>query len=252
MQMFGILFVFQSKDEAIQVLKRAIQEKNLSSEGASAPSHSDKVVALLEEKIKEREEMIKSQSQKISALEKSSADKQSEIESLKKSVEGKIAAMKVLQETVQAKDQELADIKEKHETELSEKEMKLMSQVQINEDLEKTVASLKESLAGLESKENVTERLLLLDAEKEQQFRDEKQAFRESEKVLHGQLQSSLDQNNKITEELAAAQVEIEAKEKEVKDLNAKIGKLKLQAKAKLTSLQNEKEKLSKDMQEVR
>ena len=33
--------------------------------------------------------------------------------------------------------------------------------------------------------------------------------------------------------------------------MNAKLGKLKLQAKAKMTSLQNEKEKLSKDVQEV-
>ena len=112
-------------------------------------------------------------------------------------------------------------------------------------------ATLKESLAGLESKENVTERLLLLDAEKEQQFRDEKQAFQDSEKALHNQLQSYLDQNNKIAEELGAAKAEIEVKEKEVRDLNAKLGKLKLQAKAKMTSLQNEKEKLSKDMQEV-
>ena len=184
-------------------------------------------------------------------LEKDSADKQTEIDSLKKSFDDKAAEMKVLEDTVQAKDQELADIKEKHETELSEKEMKLKSQVKLNEDLEKSVASLKESLAGLESKENVTERLLLLDAEKEQQFRDEKQAFQDSEKALHSQLQSSLDQNNKLAEELAAAKAEIEAKEKEARDLNAKMGKLKLQAKAKLTSLQNEKEKLSKDMQEV-
>ena len=228
-----------------------MQEKNLSGEGASPPSHSDKVVALLEEKIKEREEMINNQSQRINILEKDSADKQSEIDFLKKSIDDKATEVRVLQETIQAKEQELVEVKEKHETELSEKEMKLTSQAKLNDDLEKTVASLKESLAGLESKENVTERLLLLDAEKEQQFRDEKQAFHDSEKALHSQLQSYVDQNNKIAEELAAAKAEIEAKEKEVRDSNAKLGKLKLQAKAKLTSLQNEKEKLSKDMHEV-
>ena len=228
-----------------------MQEKNLSGEGASPPSHSNKVVALLEEKIKEREEMINNQSQRINILEKDSADKQSEIDFLKKSIDDKATEVRVLQETIRAKEQELVEVKEKHETELSEKEMKLTSQAKLNDDLEKTVASLKESLAGLESKENVTERLLLLDAEKEQQFRDEKQAFHDSEKALHSQLQSYVDQNNKIAEELAAAKAEIEAKEKEVRDSNAKLGKLKLQAKAKLTSLQNEKEKLSKDMHEV-
>ena len=228
-----------------------MQEKNLSSERALTPSHSDKVVALLEEKIKEREETISSQNEKINALEKDSVDKQSEIDFLKKSIDVKTGEVKGLQETIRAQEQELKEIKEKHETELSEKEVKLQSQVKVNDDLEKTVASLKESLAGLESKENVTERLLLLDAEKEQQFRDEKQAFQDSEKALHEQLQSYLDQNNKTAEELGAAKAEIEAKEKEVRDLNAKLGKLKLQAKAKVTSLQHEKEKLSKDMQEV-
>lgn len=241
----------QSKDEAIQVLKRAVQEKNLSSEGTSPASHSDKVVALLEEKIKEREEMISNNSEKISALEKDAADKQAYIKTLEKFVEDKTAEVKVLQETVHAKDQELQEIKEKHEIELSEKEMKLASQTKVNTDLEKTIASLKESLAGLESKENVNERLLLLDAEKEQQFRDEKEAFKDSQSALHAQLQSSLDQNNKIAEELTSAKTEIEAKEKEIRDLSSKMGKLKLQAKAKLTNLQNEKEKLSKDMQEV-
>lgn len=221
-----------------------MQEKNLSSEGASPPSHSDKVVALLEEKIKEREETISSQNQKINALEKDSVNRQSEIDFLKKSIDDKTVEVKGLQDTIGAKEKELTEIKEKHETELSEKEVNLQSQVKINDDLQRTVATLKESLAGLESKENVTERLLLLDAEKEQQFRDEKQAF-------HDQLQSYLDQNNKIAEELGAAKAEIEVKEKEVRDLNAKLGKLKLQAKAKMTSLQNEKEKLSKDMQEV-
>lgn len=216
----------------------------MSSEGASPPSHSDKVVALLEEKIKEREETISSQNQKINALEKDSVNRQSEIDFLKKSIDDKTVEVKGLQDTIGAKEKELTEIKEKHETELSEKEVSLQSQVKINDDLQRTVATLKESLAGLESKENVTERLLLLDAEKEQQFRDEKQAF-------HDQLQSYLDQNNKIAEELGAAKAEIEVKEKEVRDLNAKLGKLKLQAKAKMTSLQNEKEKLSKDMQEV-
>lgn len=228
-----------------------MQEKNLSSEGTSPTSHSDKVVALLEEKIKEREEVINNKSQRISALERDSADKQTHIESLKKLVEDKTVEVNALQETIHAKDQELEEIKEKHETELSEKEMKLASQTKVNDDLEKTVASLKESLAGLESKENVTERLLLLDAEKEQQFRDEKEAFKDSEKASHAQLQSSLDQNNKIAEELASMKTEMEAKQKQIRDLNSKMGKLKLQAKAKLTSLQNEKEKLSKDMQEV-
>ena len=248
---FLSFFEFQSKDEAIQVLKRAIQEKNLSSEGASPSSHSDKVVALLEEKIKEREEMIKSLSERISSLEKGSAEKQSEIDFLKKLMEDKMAEMQLLQETMQAKERELADIKEKHETELSEKEMKVLSQIKINSDLEKMVASLKQSLTELESKENITERLLLLDAEKEQQFRDEKQSFQESEKALHGQLQSSLDQNSTISEELKAARAENEAKEKEIRDLSAKMGKLKLQAKAKVTNLQNEKEKLSKEKEEV-
>ena len=247
-----ILFLYlQSKDEAIQVLKRAMQEKNLSSEGTSPTSHSDKVVALLEEKIKEREEAINNNSQRISVLENDAADKQAHIESLKQLVEDKTAEVKVLQETIHAKDQELEEIKEKHETELSEKEMKLASQAKVNVDLENTIASLKESLAGLESKENVNERLLLLDAEKEQQFRDEKEAFKDSEKALHAQLQSSLDQNNKINEELASAKTELEAKEKELRDLNARMGKLKLQAKAKLANLQSEKEKMSKDMQEV-
>lgn len=216
----------------------------MSSEGASPPSHSDKVVALLEEKIKEREETISSQNQKINALEKDSVNRQSEIDFLKKSIDDKTVEVKGLQDTIGAIEKELTEIKEKHETELSEKEVNLQSQVKINDDLQRTVVTLKESLAGLESKENVTERLLLLDAEKEQQFRDEKQAF-------HDQLQSYLDQNNKIAEELGAAKAEIEVKEKEVRDLNAKLGKLKLQAKAKMTSLQNEKEKLSKDMQEV-
>lgn len=228
-----------------------MQEKNLSSEGSSPPSHTDKVVALLEEKIKEREEMIAKKSQRISALEKDAADRQAHIESLNKLVEDKTADVRALQEAIQAKDQELEGIKEKHESELSEKEMKIASQTKVNDDLEKTIASLKETLAGLESKENVNERLLLLDAEKEQQFRDEKEAFKDNEKALHGQLQSAHDQNNKIAEELASAKTQIEAKEKELRDLNAKMGKLKLQAKAKLTSLQNEKEKLSKDMQEV-
>ena len=242
---------FQSKDEAIQVLKRAIQEKNLSSEGSSPPSHSDKVMALLEEKVKEREEMIRSLSEKMNFLEKGSVDKTSEIDFLKKSIDDKASTIKVLQETLQAKDQEIAGIKEKHETELSEKETKLSSQIKSNEELQKMVASLKDSLSELESKEKVTERLLLLDAEKEQQFRDEKQAFHDSEKALHGQLQVSLDHNSKMSDELIEARAEIEAKEKEVKDLTSKIGKLKLQAKAKVTGLQNEKEKLSKDMQEV-
>lgn len=228
-----------------------MQEKNLSGEGTSPTSHSDKVVALLEEKIKEREDVINNKSQRITALEKDSVDKQTHIESLKKLVEDKTVEVNALQETIHAKDQELEEIKEKHETELSEKEMKLASQTKVNDDLEKTVASLKESLAGLESKENVTERLLLLDAEKEQQFRDEKEAFKDSEKASHAQLQSSLDQNNKIAEELASMKTEMEAKQKQIRDLNSKMGKLKLQAKAKLTSLQNEKEKLSKDMQEV-
>ena len=228
-----------------------MQEKNLSSEGASPPSHSDKVVALLEEKIKEREETISSQNQKINALEKDSVNKQSEIDFLKKSIDDKTVEVNGLQDTISVKEKELTEIKEKHETELSEKEVNLQSQVKINDDLQRTVATLKESLAGLESKENVTERLLLLDAEKEQQFRDEKQAFQDSEKALRDQLQSYLDQNNKIAEELGAAKAEIEVKEKEVRDLNAKLGKLKLQAKAKMTSLQNEKEKLSKDVQEV-
>ena len=228
-----------------------MQEKNLSGEGTSPTSHSDKVVALLEEKIKEREDVINNKSQRITALEKDSVDKQTHIESLKKLVEDKTVEVNALQETIHAKDQELEEIKEKHETELSEKEMKLASQTKVNDDLEKTVASLKESLAGFESKENVTERLLLLDAEKEQQFRDEKEAFKDSEKASHAQLQSSLDQNNKIAEELASMKTEMEAKQKQIRDLNSKMGKLKLQAKAKLTSLQNEKEKLSKDMQEV-
>lgn len=243
--------IIESKDEAIQVLKKAIQEKNLSSEGSSPPSHSDKVMALLEEKVKEREEMIRSLSEKMNFLEKGSVDKTSEIDFLKKSIDDKASTIKVLQETLQAKDQEIAGIKEKHETEMSEKEMKLSSQIKSNEELQKMVASLKDSLSELESKEKVTERLLLLDAEKEQQFRDEKQAFHDSEKALHGQLQVSLDHNSKMSDELTAARSEIEAKEKEVKDLNSKIGKLKLQAKAKVTGLQNEKEKLSKDMQEV-
>lgn len=216
----------------------------MSSEGSSPPSHSDKVMALLEEKVKEREEMIRSLSEKINFLEKGSMDKTSEIDD-------KVSTIKVLQETLQAKDQEIAGIKEKHETEMSEKEMKLSSQIKTNEELQKMVASLKDSLSELESKEKVTERLLLLDAEKEQQFRDEKQAFHDSEKALHGQLQVSLDHNSKISDELIAARAEIEQKEKEVKNLNSKIGKLKLQAKAKVTGLQNEKEKLSKDMQEV-
>lgn len=216
----------------------------MSSEGSSPPSHSDKVMALLEEKVKEREEMIRSLSEKMNFLEKGSMDKTSEIDD-------KVSTIKVLQETLQAKDQEIAGIKEKHETEMSEKEMKLSSQIKTNEELQKMVASLKDSLSELESKEKVTERLLLLDAEKEQQFRDEKQAFHDSEKALHGQLQVSLDHNSKISDELIAARAEIEQKEKEVKDLNTKIGKLKLQAKAKVTGLQNEKEKLSKDMQEV-
>lgn len=244
--------LFQSKDEAIQVLKRAMQEKNFSSEGSLPASHSDKVVALLEEKIKEREETIKSQSERISILENDSANKASQIDFLKKSIEDKTSEIRVLEETVQVKDKELANIKEKHETEMSEKEMKLMLQLEINMDLQKTVASLRENLNEIGSKENVTERLLLLDAEKEQQFRDEKQAFQESEKALHGELQSFLEQNNKISEELNASRAEIETKEKEVRDLNAKMGKLKLQAKAKVTGLQNEKEKLSKDMQEVK
>lgn len=216
----------------------------MSSEGSSPPSHSDKVMALLEEKVKEREEMIRSLSEKMNFLEKGSMDKTSEIDD-------KVSTIKVLQETLQAKDQEIAGIKEKHETEMSEKEMKLSSQIKTNEELQKMVASLKDSLSELESKEKVTERLLLLDAEKEQQFRDEKQAFHDSEKALHGQLQVSLDHNSKISDELIAARAEIEQKEKEVKNLNSKIGKLKLQAKAKVTGLQNEKEKLSKDMQEV-
>lgn len=223
----------------------------MSSEGSSPPSHSDKVMALLEEKVKEREEMIRSLSEKMNFLEKGSVDKTSEIDFLKKSIDDKASTIKVLQETLQAKDQEIAGIKEKHETELSEKEMKLSSQIKTNEELQKMVASLKGSLSELESKEKVTERLLLLDAEKEQQFRDEKQAFHDSEKALHGQLQVSLDHNSKMSGELIEARAEIEAKEKEVKDLNSKIGKLKLQAKAKVTGLQNEKEKLSKDMQEV-
>lgn len=245
------IFYLQSKDEAIQVLKRTMQEKNLSSEGTSPASHSDKVVALLEEKIKEREEMINNNSQRISALEKDAADKQTHIKTLEKLVEDKTAEVQVLQESVHAKDQELQEIKEKHETELSEKEMKLESQTKMNAKLEETIVTLRESLAGLESKENINERLLLLDAEKEQQFRNEKEAFKDSQNALHAQLQSSLDKNNKIAEELASAKTEIEAKEKEIRDLSAKMGKLKIQVKAKLTSLQNEKEKLAKDMQEV-
>ena len=241
----------QSKDEAVQVLKRAMQEKNLSSEGPSPSPHSDKVVALLEEKVKEREEIINNKCERIHELEKDAVNNQNHIESLKKLVEDKTAEIEVLHETVHTKDQELEDIKEKHETELSEKDMKLASQAKVNEDLEKTLASLKESLAGLESKENVTERLLLLDAEKEQQFRDEMEAFKEGEKALNAQLQAALDQNNKIAEELASANTKIEAKEKEMRDLNSRMGKLKLQAKAKLTSIQNEKEKLAKEMQEV-
>jgi len=228
-----------------------MQEKNLSSEGTSPASHSDKVVALLEEKIKEREEMISNNSQRINALEMDAADKQTQMNTLEKLVADKTAEVGMLQEEVHAKDQQLQDIKEKHETELSEKDMELASQTKMNANLEETIASLKESLAGLESKENVNERLLLLDAEKEQQFRDEKEAFKDSQNALHAQLQSSLDKNNKIAEELALAKTEIEAKEKEIRDLSAKTGKLKLQAKAKLTSLQNEKEKLAKDMQEV-
>ena len=223
----------------------------MSSEGSSSPSHSDKVVALLEEKITEKEEMIRSLSDKILTFEKDSASKTTEIDFLRNDVRDKAVEIKTLQETVQGKDQEIADIKEKHETELSEKEIKLMSQIEINEDLQKLVASLKESLSELDSKGNVTERLLLLDAEKEQQFREEKQAFQDSEKALHDKLQISLDENCKVSNELAAATSKIEAKEKEVRDLNAKIGKLKIQAKAKVASLQNEKEKLSKDMQEV-
>lgn len=228
-----------------------MQEKNLSSEGTSPASHSDKVVALLEEKIKEREEVINNNSQRISALEKDAADKQTHIKTLEKLVEDKTAEVQVLQESVHAKDQELQEIKEKHETELSEKEMKLESQTKMNAKLEETIMTLRESLAGLESKENINERLLLLDAEKEQQFRNEKEAFKDSQNALHAQLQSSLDKNNKIAEELASAKTETEAKEKEIRDLSAKMGKLKIQAKAKLTSLQNEKEKLAKDMQEV-
>ena len=247
----SVFLYLQSKDEAIQVLKIAMQEKNLSSEGTSPASHSDKVVALLEEKIKEREEMINNNSQRISVLEKDAVDKQTHIKTLEKLVEDKTAEVKVLQESVHAKDQELQEIKEKHETELSEKEMKLESQTKMNTKLEETIVSLRESLAGLESKENVNERLLLLDAEKEQQFRNEKEAFKDSQNALHAQLQSSLDKNNKIAEELALAKTDVEAKEKEIRDLSAKMGKLKLQAKAKLTTLQNEKEKLAKDMQEV-
>ena len=208
-------------------------------------------MALLEEKITEKEEMIRSLSDKILTFEKDSASKTTEIDFLRNDVRDKAVEIKTLQETVQGKDQEIADIKEKHETELSEKEIKLMSQIEINEDLQKLVASLKESLSELDSKGNVTERLLLLDAEKEQQFREEKQAFQDSEKALHDKLQISLDENCKVSNELAAATSKIEAKEKEVRDLNAKIGKLKIQAKAKVASLQNEKEKLSKDMQEV-
>lgn len=84
---------------------------------------------------------------------------------------------------------------------MSEKEMKLSSQIKSNEELQKMVASLKDSLSELESKEKVTERLLLLDAEKEQQFRDEKQAFHDSEKALHGQLQVSLDHNRRLEQQ---------------------------------------------------
>ena len=173
----------------------------MSSEGSSPPSHSDKVMALLEEKVKEREEMIRSLSEKMNFLEKGSVDKTSEIDFLKKSIDDKASTIKVLQETLQAKDQEIAGIKEKHETEMSEKEMKLSSQIKSNEELQKMVASLKDSLSELESKEKVTERLLLLDAEKEQQFRDEKQAFHDSEKALHGQLQVSLDHNRRLEQQ---------------------------------------------------
>ena len=247
---FSFLFL-QSKDEAVQVLKRAMQEKNLSSEGPLPPPHTDKIVALLEEKVKEREETINSKSERIHELEKDVVDQQNSIDSLKKLVDDKTLEVKVLQEAVHAKDQEIEDIKEKHETELSEKALKLASQAKENQDLEKTIASLKESLAGLESKENVTERLLLLDAEKEQQFRNEMEAFRDSEKVLDAKLQAALEQNRNISEELASAKTKIEAKEKELHDLSTRMGKLKLQAKAKLTSVQNEKEKLSKDKQEV-
>lgn len=228
-----------------------MQEKNLSSEGPLPPPHTDKIVALLEEKVKEREETINSKSERIHELEKDVVDQRNSIDSLKKLVDDKTFEVKVLQEAVHAKDQEIEDIKEKHETELSEKALKLASQAKENQDLEKTIASLKESLAGLESKENVTERLLLLDAEKEQQFRNEMEAFRDSEKVLDAQLQAALEQNRNISEELASAKTKIEVKEKELHDLSTRMGKLKLQAKAKLTSVHNEKEKLSKDKQEV-
>ena len=246
--MLACTIFFQSKDEAIQVLKRAIQEKNLSGEGSSLSPHTDRVVVLLEEKLKEHEEHLNNKSETISKLEKDMAEKEHIIKSLEKSFQEQAAETELLQEACQVRQRELDEIKEKYETELSEKETRLRTQAEANENLEKTVAGLKQSLANVDSKENVAERLLLLDAEKEQQFRDEKQAFEEREKSLHEQLQIALGEKSKLSEELAVTRTEMEAKEK---DMNSRMGKLKIQAKAKLAGLQNEKEKLSKEMQEV-
>ena len=135
----------QSKDEAISVLKTALQQKGLGTEGDSHPTpDSNKLVQVMEERLREREELISSKGQTIEVLQKELAEKEQQCHDL---VEENKKAKEALEELVQLKEEfnktqhELAQVLEKHKLELSEKNAMLQNQ-------DKELQALRESQVG--------------------------------------------------------------------------------------------------------
>lgn len=263
----------------------ALQERNFSVDIPSKTTspETEKLVNLLEERIKEKEQTItklqselKARNDQVKQLAGTVNQLRDEANSLKDDWgirENEVA------EKMATLQRELGEEKEKHELELNEKKNIIKEKDERLKKSEEIVLKLQSEIVNSDNKsmESSNERLLLLDTEKERQFLDEKRAFQESLKELQSELGRVTDERNELkkaletptkelqeelnrlsaersqlVKDLEKAQHNVEVKNKEAKEATAKMLKAKGQMKSKITNLEKQNGKLVKELEIIR
>lgn len=263
----------------------ALQEKNFSIDTPTKTSSpdSEKLVNLLEDRIKEKEQIIatlqgelQTRNDQVHQLTSSVNQMREETDGLKddwglreNELVDKLASLQ----------KELTLAGKKHEADMSEKDKIVKEKDDSLQASNEAVAKLQEEIEKKDNKsmESSNERLLLLDTEKERQFLDEKRSFQEHLKDLQSELervseernelkkaierpakelQEELNQltseRNQLAKDLETAQRDVEMRNKEAKDATAKMLKAKGQMKSKINNLEKQNNKLTKELETIR
>lgn len=271
-------YSFQAKDEAVGVLKMALQEKNFSGDTPSKSSspETEKLVKLLEDRIKEKEQIITS-------LQTELQEKNNMVKLLKDETNGLKddwgIREKELVNNLTRLESQLTEILKKHDVDMREKDQLIKEkETALNESLN-NATKLQTSIDNKEreGQKSSNERLLLLDAEKERQFSEEKQIFKERveelqaelmrvaaerddlkraidlpAKELQEELNRLTEEREKLSKDLEKARQDVEIRNKEAKDATAKMLKAKGQMKSKINNFEKQNERLVKELETIR